>query len=130
LISTLKRAQDAAHKLVVKSALNPLLWLNAISVPTLIVSALLFDRSEGLRHFCSSLVYVAVAIPIGTLCVAIGFAIFKPDKLQSEEYQLKQQALVILEQMGVAPLLVDPQNIVAIANPAAQQPIASGSEAQ
>jgi hypothetical protein len=128
LISTLKRAQDAAQKLRVHSALNPFLWLCGISTPTLLGSALLFEHSESLRRLCAPLTYVALAIPLVTLVVGVGFAIVSPDKLQSEEYQIRQQALLMFQQMGAAPQLIDPSNIVAIANPAVER-AASPAEA-
>lgn len=90
-------------------------------------AVLLFDRSETLRSFCPLLVHLAVSILIVTLLVGVGFAMFKPEKLQSEEYQIKQQALMMMEQMGAAPQIIDPQNIVALANPAVQS-LAAGSE--
>jgi len=43
MISTLKRAQAAAGRLNVRSALNPFLWLCGIFVPCLFVAAVAFD---------------------------------------------------------------------------------------
>jgi len=51
----------------------------------------------------------------------VGFAIFHPEKLQSEQYQLRQQALLVIQQMGETPQAVDIGNIVAMANPVVEK---------
>jgi hypothetical protein len=113
----LKSAQDAVSRVTVKSALNPLLWLTAFATPILLTAAMEFDKSQTLRPFCAILVYSAIAMPLISATVAIGLAVFRPEKLQSEDYQLRQKALLIFEKMGQAPQPVDPESIVAIANP-------------
>jgi len=56
-------------------------------------------------------------LPIAVACtVFIGFAIFKPDKLQSEDYQIRHESLTLILQKGVA-APIDPATIRAIANP-------------
>jgi hypothetical protein len=112
--SLLKSAHDAAQRLTVRSALNPLLWLCGISVPVFLGAAGYVERSEVLRAFCAPLVYVALGLVMMTGLVGAGLAVFRPDKLQSEEYQLRQQALLMIQQMGSVPQLIDPSNIVAI----------------
>ncbi len=112
--SLLKSTQDAAQRLTVKSALNPLLWLCGISVPTLLGAAWVFDRSDTLRGLCAPLVYVALGLVIMTGFVGAGLAVFRPDKLQSEEYQLRQQALLVIQQVGSTPRGIDSASIVAI----------------
>jgi hypothetical protein len=112
--SLLKSTQDAAQRLTVKSALNPLLWLCGISVPALLAAALSFDRSATLREFCAPLVYVALGLVTMVGLVGAGLALFRPDKLQSEEYRLRQQALLMIQQMGSTPQVIDSSTIVAI----------------
>jgi hypothetical protein len=58
--------------------------------------------------------------------VGVGFAVLCPDKLQSEDFQLRHQALVMFQQKGEAPQLIDPTTIVAIANPALEQKSSAG----
>jgi hypothetical protein len=55
--------------------------------------------------------------PLALACWAyVYFALKKPDKLQSEEYQLRQFALTIMKKN--APLqVVDPESVARIANP-------------
>jgi len=51
-------------------------------------------------------------------CVAYScFAYFKPEKLQSETYQLRQEALQLVAQKGKG-FLVSPVSLEAISNPA------------
>jgi hypothetical protein len=91
-----------------------MLWLTAITTPVLLGFTYAFDKSESLRPFCLFLVVGALSVPAVTLLMAIYLAVFRPEKLQSEDYQLRQQALLM---MGRVPQPVDPKNIVAIANP-------------
>lgn len=71
-------AHSAVHKVHVRSALNPLLWLCAIVTPMCLFAAYKFIDNAII---CSTLVVVAVA-PIVVACLRFaGFAIFKPEKL-------------------------------------------------
>lgn len=115
LIDKLARfSQVAASRLVVKSALNPLLWLcGIISLPCVV--ALPFIEDSTIRVIVTWL----GALPVGTTCViAVYFAIANPEKLQSEDYQLRHEALgLIQEKSGRAPF--DMSAVHAIANPQA-----------
>lgn len=56
-------------------------------------------------------------VPVAVVCVVfVGFAIFKPDKLQSEDYQIRHESLTLILQKGGA-VPIDPVTIQAIANP-------------
>lgn len=104
---------DAGQRLQVRSALNPMLWLCAIATPTCLLAAYVFRDTADLRGW---LVAGGLA-PIVVACLGFtGFAIFRPEKLQSEEYQLRHQSLTLIEQKGSA-FAVDPASIEAIANP-------------
>jgi len=48
------------------------------------------------------------------------FAIFRPDKLQSEDYQLRHESLQIIQQKS-GRITIPDTSIEAIANPAAKQ---------
>src|SRR4051794_7877556 len=78
-------AHNQAGRLQVRSALNPMLWLTAIVLPLGIVGAwLLNDNHVALYTFLG-----ICGLPVATSCVAyIGLAVRKPDKLQSEDFQI------------------------------------------
>jgi len=79
----------------VRSALNPLLWLS-VSVGVICFSfAYVFKDYEFVRN----LLALFGCLPCGITClVAVYFAIKRPEKLQSEDYQIKQQTLHVIEQ--------------------------------
>lgn len=69
---------------------------------------------------CSVLVGFG-CLPLGVACLAfIGFAMFRPEKLQSEEYQIRHETLQLIQQKAGRLTLV-PTSITAIANP--EQPL-------
>src|SRR2546426_10718744 len=87
--------QTAGQRLRVKSALNPILWLCAISSPMCIWAAYLFRETPAIRNAF----VVASLVPIAVAClVFLGFAIFRPEKLQSEDYQLRHESLQLIQQ--------------------------------
>ena len=106
-------AHTAASSLRVKSALNPMLWLCAIvSLPCFILAYLL----HGIEPLDSMLVYIGAA-PIGaTILGFLYFMTFDPSKLQSEEYQIRHEALEVIKQKGSSVEIV-PSSLEAIANP-------------
>lgn len=110
LIST---AQSAAANLRIKSALNPMLWLcGIISLPCFIGSYLF----RGTEPLASVLMWVGVA-PVGaTILGFFYFMIAAPDKLQSEEYQLRHETLELIKEKGSS-VEVSPSSLDAIANP-------------
>jgi hypothetical protein len=112
--SVIKGAQHAAGRLTIKSALNPLLRLCTIPTTLLLTSAFFFDRSNTLRTFCGPLVYVALSLVILTGLVGFYLALFRPDKLQSEEYQLRQQALLLIQQISTTTQAINPAHVVAL----------------
>lgn len=96
MLAFLRGAQHAAMKLNVRSALNPFLWLCGTMGPLLFFFAWLFAQSEPLRPFCPYLVILGMTLIAVTLMVAVGFARYSPARLQSENYQLRDKALVML----------------------------------
>lgn len=92
------KQRDSQFRLIsVKSALNPALWL---------VWAGLFGGLTGLWYFSSNLVlmifFMALAgVPMLCACVVfLYFAIKQPERLQSEEYQLKAETLRMIKTKG------------------------------
>jgi hypothetical protein len=112
-------ARTAAGRLRVKSALNPMLWLCAIvSLPCF--SLAWFAR--GVEPLTTVLTLTG-AIPVGMTClIAAYFAIFRPEKLQSEEYQIRHEALELIKEKGSS-IEVSPSSLDNIANPVHPFPI-------
>ena len=110
-------AQRASQRIRVKSALNPMLWLCALITPICFVAAWKFLDYQTI---CTTLIIVGV-IPVVVTCLGFaGFAIFKPDKLQSEDYQIRHEALQIIQQK-TGQMVVDPTSLHAITNPVQKQ---------
>ena len=108
----------AARALRVRSALNPMLWLCAIATPILLVAAWMFREHPTI---CGVLITVAILPPIVTCIGFGGFAVWRPGMLQSEEYQLRLEALGIIQQKAGV-ITVDPASLQGIANPMAIAP--------
>ena len=112
------RLTEAGGQLKVKSALNPALWLCAIvSGPTIVIVMVLLLANKTIPSW----LIVIDLIPI--TCAAVGFLyllFFNPDKLQSEDYQLRKQTLELIQEKGDKfPILGT--SIVSIANPNAPE---------
>ena len=110
----IESTRRAAQSLRVRSALNPMLWLTAIAMPTCLAGAYLFREAPAVA---AGLVFVAT-IPVLVTCA--GFAYFatqSPEKLQSEDYQIRHESLQLIQAKSGA-IVVDTTSIAAIANPA------------
>ena len=120
---TVSRALEAATNLKVKSALNPILWLCAIiTIPTLSFMGLT-GRSD---------VWIIILAFTPVIAAVFGFIfllVFDRDKLQSEEFQLKNRSLDIIQQKGdSAPYIVSTQNLNIIPKPDKQYLLEDQSE--
>ena len=90
---------NSAKSLRVRSALNPLLWLNCITVPTLLAGAWMFASHPWL---CELLAISAVVMIFLAVAAFWYLALKKPEQLRSEDFQLRYQALQIYrEKTGV-----------------------------
>jgi ABC-type bacteriocin/lantibiotic exporter with double-glycine peptidase domain len=94
---------------VVRTAINPLLWLVGLTTPL----ALVFAAFIGDQIVRLLLVGFAAVPVIVTLIVYIIFMFRDPDRLQSEEYRIRQRALQILYRKGGSADIVDVANQVA-----------------
>ena len=102
-----RRMGDVGGRLRVKSALNPVLWLCAVvTVPAIGFASY---ANEG-----SWLVVCLVVIAFLPLVYAgIGFVVFllrDPDKLQSEDYQIRMRTLELIaekDREGRLPELIE-----------------------
>ncbi|MEK9509443.1 hypothetical protein WI460_14700 [Gemmatimonadota bacterium Y43] len=80
---------EASRGLQVKSVLNPLLWLSGIVLPICLIAASQFPE-PGIRLA----LVVSGLVPPGLTCLGfVYFAIRNPDKLQSEDFQIRVQTL-------------------------------------
>ena len=106
-------ARSAASRLRVKSALNPMLWLCAIiSLPCF--GFAWFAR--GVEPLATVLTGAGL-LPVIVTCIMAGyFAVFRPDKLQSEEYQIRHETLELIKKKGSS-IEVSPSSLDNIANP-------------
>ena len=93
---------------VVRTALNPLLWLVGLTTPAaFILAAFIGDQFIQLILLCFA------AIPVAATLVAYVIFMFRdPDRLQSEEYRIRQRALQILYKKGGSTEVVDVANQV------------------
>lgn len=107
------KAQSAAAQLRVKSALNPMLWLcGIISLPCFAFAWFV----RGVEPLASVLTYVGAAPVIVACLMGMFFAIFKPEKLQSEDYQLRHETLELIRQKG-SNIEIEPSSLEIVANP-------------
>jgi hypothetical protein len=100
----IKSAISRAAVVRVQNALNPLLWILAISVPICWVAAYVFRDDPLLKYSFSAL----GALPIiGSIVAYFLYFFLDRDRLQSEEFILKQRELSIIERKGKPPMPLD-----------------------
>jgi hypothetical protein len=91
---------------VKRTAINPLLWLIGIIAPLSLILAVIVAN-----HLASLILFGFAAIPIiFTLVVYVVYMMRDPDRLQSEEYRIKQQALRYLYKKGGSTEIVNVAN--------------------
>ena len=105
-------SQNAAQALRVRSALNPMLWLTAIATPLCFGGAWIFQETPWVLTVC----VIAALMPL-TVATAgfVFFALSSPEKLQSEEYQLRHETLEIIQSRRWATAIA-PETIERIAS--------------
>ena len=119
-----QQSLTAAGKLHVRSALNPLLWLTAISSPVCFGAGYLFQENSLLSGI---LVGVGV-FPIIVAC--LGFCYFackKPEKLQSEDYQIRHESLQLIQQKS-GDIEIPTASLEQIVNPSMQNIESKGDQ--
>lgn len=91
---------------VKRTAINPLLWLVGLIAPlSLILAAVIGDQTARL------ILFGFAAIPvIFTLIIYVVYMLRDPDRLQSEEYRIRQQALRYLYKKGGSTEIVNVAN--------------------
>jgi hypothetical protein len=110
-------ALRSAGRLRVRSALNPCLLMLSLCIPAGLYLAS-ESKSALLQIAGIGLIFVAVII------FAVGFFYFmvkNPDKLRSEDYEIRMHALTMIERKG-DPIPIALTSVEAIANPSYQEP--------
>ncbi|EJW13245.1 hypothetical protein A33M_0102 [Rhodovulum sp. PH10] len=88
---------------VVRTAVNPLLWLVGLTVPLFLLAAVLIDD----RPVRLLLIGLAALLVLPAL-VAYFILLFRdPDRLQSEEYRIRLQELRFRYRKGRRPVAVE-----------------------
>lgn len=110
VIRTGTRSHSSIERVSVKNALNPILWIcGLVSVPAILVLGVMPHPSWV--HVTLALAPVAVA-----LFAFLYFMFLEPDRLQSESYLLRKQALELIEEKGSL-AVVEATSIEVISNP-------------
>lgn len=88
-------SQSAAKSLHVKSALNPMLWLTGIATPLCFSGAYFLKDTSPIFEI---LISIGLTPTVVTCIGFMYFALFKAEKLQSEDYQIRHESLQIIQQ--------------------------------
>jgi hypothetical protein len=100
----IRSAIDRAGVIRVKNAMNPLLWLSPISATIFLVAAYLFRDDPALKYAFACL----GGLPILASILAYFLYFFLDrDRLQSEEFILKERALQLRYRKGADTEVVD-----------------------
>jgi hypothetical protein len=106
-------ALDAVGSLRIRSALYPFMWACPIIGSMFIFAAFIFKFD----HTISMVFALASVAPVALFCVVgLFLAFFKSERLQSEEWQLRQQSLQIIQEKG-GTIKMDPTSLQSIATP-------------
>jgi hypothetical protein len=117
--------QSGVARHISGNAFKPILLLCVIAIPSFLGTAYLFKDEPVVSHW----LLIAAAVPMILACVAYaGFALLRPEKLQSETYQLRQQAIQLVAQKGKG-FAISPVSLEAISNPAVGR-IGAGEESE
>ena len=115
----MRSLSQAISSFQVKSVIDPLIKLFLILLLFILVGAALKITEWIIICMVSFEGLVLLLI----VCSYIGFAIYKPDYLRSETYNLKKQSLSIIGDKENYKR-VDMRNLVDIANPYLEEPLA------
>lgn len=107
-----QQALSKAQAVAVQNVMNPLLWLNAVSIPLLLIAAYVF-RDDLLTS--RVLAFGALIVPLWTLREYGYWRRDDPARLQSERYLIEQQQLMI--QSKSTPVPIPASNLPSGENP-------------
>jgi hypothetical protein len=113
----LASVQAISARLRVRSAVNPMLWMSAVvGLPCLGMGV--WARNDS--WLLSGILVALGSAPIIVTLFAYVYLLFRdPAKLQSEDYQIRHEALQFIREKG-NPVAINPTSLEAIANPAAR----------
>jgi hypothetical protein len=120
-IPDIKRLIERAAVVKVNNALNPLLWLTAVVTPVSMVMAVL-AASLGSFVFSGFLVLLSSLPVLASIGAYFWFMKNDPNRLHSEEYQLRQQELILLQKGEDAPILIEESESVSKAEGLKRRP--------
>lgn len=118
------RHQSSIERISVQNVMNPILWLcGLVTIPSII--------AIGATESPHWVLFVLALAPVFVTLLAFIYFMFKaPDRLQSESYQLRKQALELIEEKGSLST-IDASTIEVITNPdlpALESPKAKGKK--
>ena len=96
LEEVVRSAVSRAGVVRVRNALNPFLW-GFVWTVVFAVLTYLFKDDAVMKFACLAL---AAAPEMVALVIGVGFAVMNPDRLQSEEFVIRQQELTLIEKKG------------------------------
>jgi hypothetical protein len=100
LYETIKSWTSRAGVVRVRNALNPLLWAAGVLTPMSWIAAYAFRDDAILKYVLVALCALPVLATLGSY---LYFMFRNPDRLQSEEFVLRQQELLIVSRSGDGP---------------------------
>ena len=108
----LSKVQSAAASLRVRSALNPALWLCALITLPCFVIAYFADSAQPIT---TTLLCLGASPIAATIIGFFYFMIFAPEKLQSEDYQIRHETPEFIKQKGLS-VEIEPTSLAIITN--------------
>jgi hypothetical protein len=107
MLENFKSLTNRAAVVKVSSVINPLLWLSATVTPMALLAAVIsayLIPDSALPLVCLSLACMPPVVGV----VAYGYwGVRDPDRLQSEEFQLKQTELLMVQKNSETPVLIE-----------------------
>ena len=106
----IKTAEISTTKLRVRSAINPCLWISAFAI----LSGLggVISTNPPVQYWMVGMMF---SFPSICMVSFLWFSFTDPDKLRSEEYELRKKALTVVEEKGGA-IQITGASVEAIAN--------------
>ena len=101
----IRSAIDRAGVIRVKNAMNPLLWLSPISATICWIAAYVFRDDPILKYGFAGLGSLPIVASLRRV-LSLYFLLDR-DRLQSEEFVIKQRELSIIERKGLPPVPFD-----------------------
>lgn len=98
--------------------MSPIIWLTGTAGPVFLGGAYVL---KDVPVLCYTLTIVAILPLLAGVGVYLYFAICDPNRLQSEEHNLKAQLVSLIEAKGGA-VVVNPVDLEAMANPFPYKP--------